>query len=404
MMASELDELLVKVSLKVDDTEYQEIKKKVTQLKSDGMKSREQITGSSTQSSMATDSGQSPVLKTLNRSEGYLKQIYTVLRQDYMNKYGKKATDKDLGDNAESVAKTMAVGGGTMTGGAIGAAVGLAVSGLVAGIVALMESLQNKMADKFERELDLHKLSQATGRSVDQIYKLSNQAQLAGTSLQEVVAAGKSLQQELLFGMSDQKAMMFMALGINPMETQRKAKYDPMATAYDLNAQLNKATQGLPAGLASTVKSGLGISENLQYGLNHIGSANVVNMADQVSGVRGGMQSGDEWRSAFVEFKGATQKMQAAIDKALSTSLATQGVIKYMDVKAQAVTLVANSVSGLSDLVTGKISLSDTVADTAGGALNTLGKIGNSVINAVTPTPMSQYKNNQNASRAKVGG
>jgi hypothetical protein len=178
-----------------------------------------------------------------------------------------------------------------------------------------------------------------------------------------VVSAGKSLQQELLFGMSDQKAMILMALGVNPISSMRQSKFDPTKSIMDINSQIDKNTQNVPASLKSTLKNSLGISDSLAYGLSNINREDVVDRSRQISQARGQIGT-EEWKSQFTEFKGTLLKTQASIDKALSTDLVTNAVLKYMDVKANTVTLVANSVEGLSNILTNPQNLSKTINNT----------------------------------------
>jgi hypothetical protein len=336
-VAEPLDELLVNVKLDVNDKEYEKLKKKVDVLKEEGAKVKSQVSGTST-----SDRSPRDVVKLLQRSEKHLSDIVNLLK--------KSKGEITPEDNIEDTSETLAVAGGASLGG-VGAAIGLALSGVAAGIVTLMESLQRKLTDKFERELDLQKLSQQTGKSVEQLYKLSAQAQLAGTTLGEIVSAGKNLQQELLFGMSEQKAMMLMALGINPIEIQKRSNFDPVKMVTDINKQIESRTGNVPAGLVTAIKSALGVPEGIQYGVSHLRDRDVVANAQRISETRGNIGS-DEWRQNFVEFKTALLKTQAAIDKALSTTLVTQAVLKYMDVKAQAVTIVAGSIAGISESLT----------------------------------------------------
>ena len=356
-MAQELEELLIKVRMELDNKDVDDAKKRLENLQSKGQGVQRRLNGA-VHGGGDSSSGLTPVqlmervtkqLQPSLKSESYLKALVNLTTQLLSTSKKKKG---DL--NSKSTESTVNQDENILTKGASATSVipiiGAVTAGIAAAVIAVMESLQTKMSDKLNREIGLSKLSFQTGKTTDSLYRLSNQFELAGGSLKEVIGAGKALQQELLFGMSDQKAMMAMALGVNPIQLMKQSKNDPMKAIEMLNSKISQKTQGMPASMVSTIKEGMGIPLDSQFAFSNKNKANVVSGAAAISSDRGSLNN-DSIQSQFVEFNTAVKRMTASMDKMLSTQAVTQSVLGYVNMKANAVTLVASSVSGLSDFI-----------------------------------------------------
>lgn len=414
-MAQELEELLIKVRMNLDDKEVEEAKKRLENLQLRGQNVQRRLNGEPSKKADPSSSAlklfenTSKHLQSGLKAESYLKLLVGLTAQ-LLSTSKKKKTDspaKKDGDSSVNQDENILTKGASAS--SVIPIVGAVAAGIAVAVIAVMESLQTKMGDKLNKEMGLSKLSFQTGKTTDSLYRLSNQFELAGGSLQEVIGAGKALQQELLFGMSDQKAMMAMALGINPVQLMKQAKNDPMKAIEMLNAKISQKTQGMPASMISTIKEGMGIPVDTQFALSNKNKANVIGGAAAISSDRGALNN-DAIQMQFVEFNTAVKRMTASMDKMLSTQAITQSVLGYVNMKANAVTLVASSVAGLSDFVM-KGSLSPSTPNAiaqqaAQGNTNTgtLGKASNYLGNKISSFADSFSNSKSNASQTKAGG
>ena len=414
-MAQELEELLIKVRMSLDNKDVDEAKKRLENLQVKGQNVQRRLTGAPSKnlpaaiSPMKVFENTSKHLQSGLKAESYLKLLVSLTSQLLTTTKKKKyeIDGKKGGESAVNQDENILTKGASAS--SVIPVIGAVAAGVAVAVIAVMESLQTKMGDKLNKEMGLSKLSFQTGKTTDSLYRLSNQFELAGGSLQEVIGAGKALQQELLFGMSDQKAMMAMALGINPVQLMRQAKNDPMKAIEMLNSKISQKTQGMPASMVSTIKEGMGIPTDTQFALSNKNKANVISGAAAISSDRGSLNN-DSIQMQFVEFNTAVKRMTASMDKMLSTQAITQSVLGYVNMKANAVTLVASSVAGLSDFVmkgsTPSISQNNSVSspkigNTDAGAL---GKASNYLGSKISGFADSFSNSKNNSAQTKAGG
>jgi len=233
---------------------------------------------------------------------------------------------------------------------------GNAILEIIKSVVSLITSFKDKavelLTDKFTRELDLHKLSEQTGYSVDSLYKMEKAAGLAGTSLKSLVDNAHSLQEEFMFGMDEKKAQALLAMGINPVELMNEAGNDPMKMQELLFAKASEVTEGMPASMrAMMIQKVTGLSPDQQYGMRHKNDANVQGAAAALSAERGPMLPAEEWRDNFVLFNATLQRLQAVTDKALDQNMkGVQSIIaSFVEVQAGIVNIISNATRGAQD-------------------------------------------------------
>lgn len=416
-MAQELEELLIKVRMELDNKDVDDAKKRLENLQVKGQNTQRKLNGA-VQGGKESNVGMTTMqlfekttkqLQSGLKAESYLKALVSLTTQLLSTSKKKKGdlNSKSTESNVNQDENILSKGASATS---VIPMIGAVTAGIAVAVIAVMESLQTKLGDKLNREMGLSKLSFQTGKATDSLYKLSNQFELAGGSLKEVVGAGKALQQELLFGMSDQKAMMAMALGINPVQLMKQAKNDPMKAIEMLNAKIGQKTQGMPASMVSTIKEGMGIPLDTQFALSNKNKANVVGGANAISSDRGSL-SNDSIQSQFVEFNTAVKRMTASMDKMLSTQAVTQSVLGYVNMKANAVTLVASSVSGLSDFIMRGVSNSPSNQSNQGRAepirnsdSNALNRTSNYLGSKISAFADSFEGSRNNASQTKSGG
>lgn len=219
---------------------------------------------------------------------------------------------------------------------------------IIKSVVSVFTAIKDKaielLSDKFSRELDLHKLSEQTGYSVESLYKMEKAANLAGTSLKSLMDNAQNMQEEFMFGMDEKKAQMLLAMGINPIELLNESGNDPMKMQDLLFSKASEMTAGMPASMrASMIQKATGLTPEQQYGMRHKGDANVQEAAGRLSDLRGEFLPANEWREGFVKFNEATQRVQAAMDNALDKSIGqalTSIISDVTNIQAKAVTIV----------------------------------------------------------------
>jgi hypothetical protein len=347
-MTETIDELVFKATVQVDDSNLDKVKKQIEELNKGakqageflGLPSAKKIpSGAST--TVGSDGMPRAATDVWTKSERHLNDILNILKR--RSQADKSGNSDDKPDSASGAALSALRKNPLLSFAA------LAID-FFKDVFNAAKNAINKLIpmldDKLTRELDLHKFSQQTGLSVNALYKLDQQAKLAGTSLSAIVANAQSLQDEMMFGMDEQKAQMMMAMGINPFEMMQEGK-SPLEVQEKLFNTVMQATQNMPAmQRASIVKKVTGLEPSDQYGFKHLRDENVKFGAEEIATERGELQSPTDFRRDFVDFNVAMQKVTAAIDKALSAQGVAQKIaVASMEVRSQMVNLITDTIN-----------------------------------------------------------
>ena len=295
---------------------------------------------------------------TLKKSEQHLSSILDLVKKMH-RLHSKKLADNTLLDSEDGGGSDNSKGGkgliSAVTGGifSIVKTIGGFVVEAVKLAIDVAQRLTNTVVEKNSRELNLHKLSSQTDLSIKSLYKLKFVAETLGTSLEEVVSSAKKMQKEFLFGMDEQKAMSMMALGINPFQAMGNMMEDPLGAQNKFFKVAQDKTKHMPKAMQSTFLESLGFSSDLQFALKNQNNKDVQASAAEVSNARGNFLPQDEFLSQNAIISGKLASVQASLDKALdqNKNLVDKFVITYADMQAQTINLIGNVVKEATDKI-----------------------------------------------------
>lgn len=366
-MADDLENLVLRVGLEVDDEDYKKAKEELKKMQSTATSNGKNIGVGSASNITNTDEYNKLLLETLMNSEEYLRAIYDLLRSsksvELKNKQISENLEEEIREDKTRKSEDNSPGLGLLASGFGGLAApetaGLSlIAGFVMGkigdsVVKSLDTIMQKVEEKFTREMDLQKLSYLTGKSAEELYRLSTQAELAGSSLKEIREAGKSIAQELLFGMSDQKVMLYQSLGINPVDLLKKANWDftKLPELVDKAFKSSSASKNLPQQARSLFEASLGIPEGIQPALANINRQNIKEQTDKIISTRGNIGRNEEWRTQYENFMGSRLRLRAASDKLYSTPAFEKLSASYIDMKTNVVNLSAGTITGIENLI-----------------------------------------------------
>lgn len=207
-------------------------------------------------------------------------------------------------------------------------------------------AIRGMYIDKINRELDIANIAYETGQTADSMAKLNYQAKNVGLSLDQIVHNAQNFTESLFTGQDDQKAMLFAALGINPLDQMRgiKTSEDAIRAQKTIYNQSEKALEssGFAPFIARQQAAKLsGIPLNQAFGYENLNSKRNLEQTNEIVKIRGSLGSKEDIMANYQDITSSLQKVTASIDQLLST----QNVIKNIiigtaDLKAGVVNLI----------------------------------------------------------------
>lgn len=385
--AAKLEELLSSVkkeklglNVEIDEKRLKELREEFNQLQAKAKETREKLKlNVSSDSSSSSDVNpkvggggySSELIDILTKSEKTLSEMLKIQKKEYQKESLVTESEKEeekkeevqgykrgiipfVEDLAHSDIKTF-IGGAV--GGGIGALVGKPLAGAQLGIPAasiaasILESINSLLqgaAKIFDERLseDLHfsQLSQQTGKSVDSLYRLSQQAHLATTSLQEIVNTNQKWADELMTGISQDKAQLLMALNINPEQVLAEKGGDYEKFTQEIFERTEKATQYMNPYQRTSILQREGFSPQEQYAREKLYRKDTQQATNEVvkAATAGGkipLQNPDQIYKQNLGFN--TEKLKiAASERALATTNAAEkAAIGVMRLEAETVNI-----------------------------------------------------------------
>jgi hypothetical protein len=227
------------------------------------------------------------------------------------------------------------VGGGTGTGsgmlGFLGTPGGMTIAGL-AGLGAAATALTTIAVKGGNLSVELTKLSEKTGLTVDEVIKLRSASEVLDANFDSMTIGFKKLSTELNLASTanlpnsskaaKEAAAVFTALGVDV----KKAAQDPFQAVQ----QLSKTFSGLPDGVtktaAATLLFGRGASEWIPV-LDKLNPAlsltakSSQDLATALGGGKGIVESAEKIRADLVNFKNESDALEVALSKRLLPSI-----------------------------------------------------------------------------------
>lgn len=398
-MADQLDELVQKIVIEVDDKDVIDLEKELKELRKNTLNvlkvEREKGTPNAAGKFDTEEKG------TLKESLATQKQSLELL---------KKISDLEKKEEYDKLRKN---GEGKEEEGSGLVGFGLGLAGLLtafAGIVtAGSAKIQKMYTEKLDREMDLASLAYETGQTVDTMKDLNYQARLVGLSMDEITDASKNFANEVFTGSNQQQMAIANALGINLVQRIRDAK-TPQQMAM-IQSDLYKETfeKLLPKGyaFASSQASKLsGLSSDEAFRLQHINDSTVVKGARQLSDLRGSIGSRAEVIERYEQNNLSQQRVKANLDRALSAGNVAQRIsIDRANMEAKVVNLIAQGVNGIS----GAFSSGDNTINNFLGTNNNTNLKSNHNVHTnphhhISNPNMGHYNNSRSSAITKAGG
>jgi uncharacterized membrane protein len=368
------NELIIEIGTKVDFTDLDLLKKKIAELKEEGeVRASKLASNGVIPFPKQKDSDSAQASRATEDVVGLLKDI-KVNSQEFVEVTkkegeGLKNSIKKMGSEdrnkgaSDSLMKNPIPSAGTAAGGTIGGVLGLLVGSPLIGakIGAAFGELFSKVANKVSGNLekvvpyldnriseDMHfrQLNYQTGMSVEKLYKLQKQAELAGTSLDTIIDSNQRFADELLGGLSQEKTQILMALNIDPRDLLLKSGGNLAATNQKVYESVNKAYKGQDPMIRTAMLRRLGYGDEEADSRRFIYQKDVKERAEKVYNVatKGGQNpfhTGAQLQSEILDFKGAQLEMGAAIRNAVTSGdIAKNIATNLMDVKAEIVNLI----------------------------------------------------------------
>jgi len=385
-MAENLEELLIKVGVEVDESELVKAKKDLKELQEQGQKVAASITGKTQGTSASSSSANQSTSETqdneqivdiLTKSQKSLFELLEIVKKGQKvggpaqtsssTSGGLKSGPLGLANSAVESSTGQAVG--AVAGGAAGifggpaGIVGGAALGSTIGI--LLEKAFSKVSDKlagvadqFDKRLseDIHlrQLSFQTGQTREELYKLQAQARLAGTSLEAIVDSGQTLSDELIGGMDEKKAQVLMALHINPQDIILQSKGNPQAAQQLIYNKFIESTKEVPAAYRTSLGKILGISEVEQDARRRIYRKDYVQKGEEVynEATKGGkvpFSTNEQLDKDILDFRGQILKFEGALRAALTgADLAKNLSVGLLKVQTALVEVVTGGIINIS--------------------------------------------------------
>lgn len=437
----DLEELVLKIGVEVEDESLKRLRDQVKKLQEDGQKNaiklgyslsnefvgpqRPEVSGFSSQSMAGANNYSKEILAALTLSEKYLYEILNINKSDHEKKQRKTDSEKkieaeearDLFPFVNDVSNLNKGGlaGGILGGGAGaafgfgggaagGAQQGAAYGGLIYKILGSLKDVFEGVSKKFESQLNENLqfdiIRRQTGMTSEQIYKLGQQAKIAGSSLQEIIDSNQSLANELIGGISPEKAQLTMALNIDPQELLIKSNGDVAKLKQMWFERTQKALEGANPAFKTAYLNIAGFSAEEANARNYLyrpenkkAAQALLNQATLNNKVP--FRNPEENFQDRTQYYAAQQKAAAAARAGLTAGGVAKGVaIDTMEVEAGIVNIGATTVNFLGEKGAEFNSQLQKTRDAYNNA-------GNRPINDVKNTNPSYYpshiQNNSNA-------
>ena len=239
----------------------------------------------------------------------------------------------------------------------LGGPIGSAVGGIVGQAVSKSASF---ISDKYESILDenfhFRQISEQTGKTAEELYKLKTQAALVGGSFEQLVASNQSLADEFVSGLSTDKAQLLLAAGIDISRLYQKT-----------GGNLDKINQEIFSKLDESLSGVNPLIKSAQLPPDARGPAGVQPAARAEKTLQFATQGGQnpilrkDFQSQVNEFFGAKADLEASIRNLFSQpNFITKAISGVVDFKAQTVNLFANVVNGATQDLNAKSSAEST--------------------------------------------
>lgn len=250
--------------------------------------------------------------------------------------------------------------------GSLGGPIGSAVGGIVGQAVSKSASF---ISDKYESILDenfhFRQISEQTGKTAEELYKLKTQAALVGGSFEQLVASNQSLADEFVSGLSTDKAQLLLAAGIDISRLYQKTGGNLDKINQEIFSKLDESLSGVNPLIKSAQLRKFGFSTEEQTVRRHIGDEGVEQRAEKTLqfATQGGQNPilRKDFQSQVNEFFGAKADLEASIRNLFSQpNFITKAISGVVDFKAQTVNLFANVVNGATQDLNAKSSAEST--------------------------------------------
>lgn len=346
-MAESVDELVVKVGVKVDESEYLNLKKELESNKQQSInikvKKKDEL--------LEKNLNEKDVLGLNSRdAKKYLKNIINENDQERYslstqkaNEYLSKILEIEKRNSTtleEAFEKLEAdkLGDGPSKKTADRGAIAGFIASVVGALYAPMLIIQKEYNEKLDRELNLASLSYQTGQTVDAMAKLNYQAKNVGLTLDQVVHNADNFFDSIVSGQDDRKTMLLGALGIDPIQMAAKVKTpeDLAKMQEEINQKAAKGLKGsgYPEFYNRHIAAGLsGIPDNEAFGYSNLNTKRNQSLAQGISDTRGSIGTRQSVMENFQDISTSLQKSTAAVDRLLSTG----DVFKNISIKAASI-------------------------------------------------------------------
>lgn len=378
-MADDLDELVLKVGVQVDAEQLKKLRAEIDEMQKKSKSSAQKLGLSTSESPMQGPTKEGgltgygdEILDVLSNSQKTLLKMLDIMKTDNTRKT--RTTDEDekeskdkgpipfmnnvMDSNAGSLAGG-AIGGvvGTIAGGntLAGAQIGSAIGGLMQKMFGVAKEKVEAVAEMFDKQVteNMHfrQLSEQTGMTVTNLYKLQQQALFAGTTLEKVADSNQRFVSDMMGGISPERAQLLMALNINPSDLLFKAGGDPAKANQMLFKAVNEATKGQPAYQRSYFLSMAGYDPEMQTARRHMYSKAYSDRAQKITDEatnngKNPIPTGAALDTQILLEKGMIADFQASIRKALTAGNLAQNLsVELMHIKAETVNLIADTIN-----------------------------------------------------------
>lgn len=377
------NELVIEIDTKVDFTELDLLKKKLTELKEAGEVRAGKLAASGfgpltkgqDSSSAQSTRKDEEVISLLKDLKVNSQEFIDVTKKEWgvaNNTTKKSDSDRKQKDFPFPFAQNPLSSAGSAAGGAIGGIAGLAIgspligaqigsmigdlfSKVVGTVKAKVEELVPMLDNRISEDMHFRQLNYQTGMSVDKLYKLQKQAELAGTSLDTIIDSNQRFADELMGGLSQEKTQLLMALNVDPRDLLLKSGGNLANTNQKVYEAVNKAYKGQDPAIRTSMLRRLGYGDEEADARRFIYQKDVKQRAEKVydvatNGGKNPFHTGQQLQSEILNFKGSQMDLGAAVRSALTTNNIAQNLsTKLMDVKAEVVKLVVQGANLLFD-------------------------------------------------------
>lgn len=388
MTDGKADELLLKVGVKVDDSEYINLKSDLKKNREESINLkvkpderifsanqdaiRERLDNKSNIQSKPSISEKDILQSNMKDSKKFLTDIINSkedesklsISKDKASEYLSKILDveKKSANSLENLLNqemdTKQENKKSVQGDSIG---GMGIAGIVAGVVGALfyaqKQVLNAYTEKLSRELDIANLAAATGDTANNMTKLNYQAKNVGLSLEQVVHSATNFADDIFSGNNLEKMGMFAAMGKNPILDMKNIKTPEDAVKYQTKIfedfKKGMMRGGFPEFVASKRAAGLaGIPENQILGYENFESKKNRGLALETKSLRGDVGSGQSIMGNFQDITSKLQDSTAVTDKLLSRGdIAKKISLQSAEITATTVNLINATLdfTGLAD-------------------------------------------------------